>query len=155
MEYLIDIGTRAKAASRALLLTTDNERNAALIKIADSIIAAADFILDENAKDIDKAIENAVKDSLIDRLRLTKERITSMADGLRDIALLNNPLGEIVSENERPNGLLIHKKYGSYLQIFGVKIHYFTNLARTSPATRSDFALRHLTLLYFAAEVMP
>lgn len=110
MEYLIDIGTRSKAASRALLLTTDSERNAALIKIADSIIAAADFILDENAKDIDKAIENAVKDSLIDRLRLTKERIVSMADGLRDIALLNNPLGEIVSENERPNGLLIHKK---------------------------------------------
>lgn len=110
MEYLIDIGTRSKAASRALLLTTDNERNAALIKIADSIIAAADFILDENAKDIDKAIENAVKDSLIDRLRLTKERIASMADSLRDIALLNNPLGEIVSENERPNGLLIHKK---------------------------------------------
>ena len=110
MEYLTDIGARSKAASRELLLTTDIARNDALIRIADSIIDAADFILDENSKDIDKAIENGVKESLIDRLRLTKERIISMADGLRDIATLKNPLGEIISENERPNGLLILKK---------------------------------------------
>ena len=110
MEYLNDIGMRSKAASRELLLTTDMTRNAALIKIADSIISASDYILAENAKDIDKAISSSIKDSLIDRLRLTKERIESMAEGLRDIAALDNPLGEIISKNERPNGLLIHKK---------------------------------------------
>lgn len=110
MEYLNDIGIRSKAASRELLLTTDTMRNAALVKIADSIISASDYILAENAMDIDKAVSAGVKDSLIDRLRLTKERIASMADGLRDIAALDNPLGEIISKNERPNGLLIHKK---------------------------------------------
>lgn len=110
MEYLNNIGARSRAASRVLALTNSEALNSALIKVADSIVSASDFILAENAKDIDAAIKSGVKDSLIDRLRLTNERIVSMADGLRDIAALNSPLGEIISKNERPNGLMISKK---------------------------------------------
>lgn len=110
MEYLDNIGKRAKKASRLLALLTDSEKNNALLKIADTLVAKSDYILSENGKDIAKAVEKGVKASLIDRLRLTDERIISMADGLRGIASLPNPVGETISENVRPNGLKIIKK---------------------------------------------
>ncbi len=110
MEYLITIGARSKSASRQLAQLCDNELNNTLIKVAESIVSNTKYILDENLKDINNAINKGVKDSLIDRLRLTDERIKSMADGLCDIAKLKTPLGDIISKNERPNGLLICKK---------------------------------------------
>lgn len=110
MEYLDNIGARSKDASAKLALITKDKINSALIAAADAIISESTLLLAENKKDIDSAIKNGVKDSLIDRLRLTEERIISMANGLRDIARLDSPVGEIVSKNERPNGLLICKK---------------------------------------------
>ncbi|MBQ8637018.1 MAG: glutamate-5-semialdehyde dehydrogenase [Clostridia bacterium] len=110
MEYLENIGKRAKKAATALALIGKTEKNKALTAAANALIANKDFILSENEKDIDVAKNKGVKDSLIDRLRLTDERIESMADGLMDISALDDPVGEVVSMKERPNGLIIGQK---------------------------------------------
>ena len=110
MEYLENIGKRAKKASAELALIGKSEKNNALTTAANALIANKDFILTENDKDIALAKEKGVKASLIDRLRLTDDRIKSMADGLTDIAALDDPVGEVISMKERPNGLIIGQK---------------------------------------------
>lgn len=110
MEYLNNIGMRAKAASRELALIGKTEKNNALLAAADALCQNADLLLAENEKDISAAKERGVKASLIDRLKLTPERIAAMADGLRDIAALDDPVGEFITMKERPNGLVIGQK---------------------------------------------
>ncbi|MBQ7794463.1 MAG: glutamate-5-semialdehyde dehydrogenase [Clostridia bacterium] len=110
MEYLDNIGKRAKAASRELALIGKNDKNNALCAAADALCASTEYILAENVKDIENAIAKGVKESLIDRLRLDEKRVTAMASGLRDIAALPDPVGEVISMTERPNGLVIGQK---------------------------------------------
>lgn len=110
MEYLDNIGKRAKKAAAELALIGKSEKNNALNTAANALIANKDFILTENDKDISLAKKKGVKDSLIDRLRLTEERIRAMSDGLTDIAALDDPVGEVISMKERPNGLIIGQK---------------------------------------------
>lgn len=110
MEYLESIGKRAKKAASELALIGKSEKNSALIAAAKALVENKDFILTENDKDITLATEKGVKDSLIDRLRLTDARIKAMADGLSDIAGLDDPVGEVISMKERPNGLIIGQK---------------------------------------------
>ncbi|MEE0945053.1 MAG: glutamate-5-semialdehyde dehydrogenase [Clostridia bacterium] len=110
MEYLDNIGKRAKKAAAELVLIGKSEKSNALTSAAKALIANKDFILAENDKDITLAKEKGVKDSLIDRLRLTDDRLKAMADGLTDIAALDDPVGEVISMKERPNGLIIGQK---------------------------------------------
>ena len=110
MEYLESIGKRAKKAASELALIGKSEKNSALIAAAKALVENKDFILTENDKDIALAKEKGVKESLIDRLRLTDDRIKAMADGLSDIAGLDDPVGEVISMKERPNGLIIGQK---------------------------------------------
>ncbi|MBS7298789.1 MAG: glutamate-5-semialdehyde dehydrogenase [Eubacteriales bacterium] len=110
MEYLDNIGKRAKKAAAELALIGKSEKNNALNTAAKALITNKDFILTENDKDIALAKEKGVKESLIDRLRLTNDRIKAMADGLSDIAALDDPVGEVISMKERPNGLIIGQK---------------------------------------------
>lgn len=110
MEYLDKIGARAKEASRILAKLRQGEKIAALKTAADLLEENMEYILSENAKDISSAREKGVKESLIDRLCLTKERVLGMSEGLRQIAKLDDPIGEVISMKERPNGLIIGKK---------------------------------------------
>lgn len=110
MEYLNEIGKRAKKASFQLGKLTNEKKNEALCTIADELENDYQSILNANEKDVKKAKENGMKESLIDRLSLSKSRIEGMANGLRKVAKLDNPVGEVLSMKQRPNGLMIGEK---------------------------------------------
>src|SRR5208282_5182013 len=100
---------RAKVASRPLAGTTTEQRNAALKQVAEALVARADDIIFKNDIDTEAATEAGLSAALIDRLKLDAKRIKGMADGLLEIAALPDPLGEVLEEIKRPNGLLIQK----------------------------------------------
>ena len=102
----LEILKRAKAAKQALLLLSDSDKNAALIAMADALEANADVILAANAAECEAAI-GKIAPVMIDRLRLTPERIKGMADGIRDVVALPSPLGRTLAEHTCPNGLEI------------------------------------------------
>lgn len=104
-----DICKDAKRASSILHAKLDSDVNYLLIKIAEKIEIAKDFILKENKKDIDEAIKKNKASSLIDRLTLNQDRIKNIANSVREIAKLPNPIGKILMETTRPNGLKIRK----------------------------------------------
>ena len=110
MEALEIIGGRAKEAAAKLNLLGQEEKAAALRAAAEALRREADVLLEANEGDVARAQEKGIKDSLIDRLRLTKDRIDSMAAGLEEVAMLEDPIGEIISMKKRPNGLMIGQK---------------------------------------------
>lgn len=107
---LLTKGTLAKKASYKLSVTDAETKNKALLAIADALEANCERILTANQADLDNAEKNGMTNAMLDRLRLTKERISSMAEGVRQVAALPDPIGEIIDEWERPNGLKIAKK---------------------------------------------
>ncbi|WP_024350271.1 glutamate-5-semialdehyde dehydrogenase [Aurantimonas coralicida] len=110
IDTLMDaIGKRARAAARRLALAPTETKNAALLAMADALAASTDTILAENAADLDRAAEAGMAASFVDRLTLTPDRITAMADGLRAIAALPDPVGATVTAWDRPNGLAIER----------------------------------------------
>ncbi|PPB10811.1 glutamate-5-semialdehyde dehydrogenase [Brevibacillus laterosporus] len=88
----------AQHASRKLALLTSEQKNAALRAIKEQLVADQAYILAENKHDVDKATESGQLNSLIDRLSLTPERITALADSLEDLAVLTDPIGETTAE---------------------------------------------------------
>lgn len=103
-----DILKQAKAAKRILAKLSSEQKNDALFAMADSLIASVDEILDENLKDIEAA-RGVISDVMIDRLTLTKERIEGMAEGIRAVAKLPDPVGDVLERIERENGMVIEK----------------------------------------------
>ena len=99
---------RAKQAAARLGTQTAAQRASALPAMADALIAAKDTILNENAKDL-AAAEGVISAVMLDRLRLDEGRIRAMAEGIRQVAALPDPVGEIIEEHRRDNGLLIRK----------------------------------------------
>ena len=110
MNYLKNMGERAVLAARSLNRLNDEEKNRALCAAADRLVEKAEAIIFANAKDVECAEKAKMSPALVDRLRLDKKRIEQMSDGLRQIAELPSPLGEIVFESVRPNGLHIRQK---------------------------------------------
>lgn len=110
MKYLEELGVKAKKASTLLNRMLQDEKNEALKACAQGLLDATQEILAANENDVQQAIRNGVKSSLIDRLRLTSERIQDMADGLLQIRTLQDPIGEVLSMTVRPNGLTIGQK---------------------------------------------
>lgn len=108
--YMEVLGTRAKAASREGANLSTDEKNRGLLSVAEELCQQKEFLLAENAKDVELAVEKGVKQSLIDRLALTEERIEAMAEGLRQIVTLDDPIGEVLGMKNRPNGLRVGKK---------------------------------------------
>ncbi|MEE1085584.1 MAG: glutamate-5-semialdehyde dehydrogenase [Schaedlerella sp.] len=108
--YMEVLGTRAKAASREGAKLSTDEKNRGLLSVAEELCRQKDFLLKENAKDVAIAVEKGVKQSLIDRLQLNDERIEGMAEGLRQIVTLDDPIGEVLGMKNRPNGLRVGKK---------------------------------------------
>ena len=104
------MGQLAKAASRSLMKLEQNEKNACLLSVAKNLVASTEAILKANAKDLENGIANNMPESLQDRLRLTVERIEGIAEGVRQVAALDDPVGEVLSMRSRPNGLMVGRK---------------------------------------------
>lgn len=104
------MGKLAKEASRTLNKLSKPMKNACLLTVAKNLIDNTEQILEANAKDIANGKANHMPESLLDRLQLTPERIEGIAEGVRQVAALEDPIGEVLSMKERPNGLLIGKK---------------------------------------------
>lgn len=110
MKTLQELGMAAQEAKPIFAKLTTEEKNKALIAVADGLVADADKILEQNAIDMENGRKNNMKAGLLDRLLLTKERIEAMAEGLRQIAGLEDPVGEVLETFERPNGLKVVQK---------------------------------------------
>ncbi len=110
MEHVYKQAEAAKKASYALGIMGTDEKNTVLLAIADALEADSAEILKENAKDVEAAKAAGRTPALIDRLALTDARIKGMADGLRQVAALSDPIGEVIHTVKRPNGLEIGKK---------------------------------------------
>ena len=104
---LIIKGKKAKEASYTLSFASTNEKNNGLLKISESLIKRCDEILEENKKDIEKAIEKGTSNAMLDRLKLDEERVKSIANAVADVVKLDDPIGEVTSMFKRPNGLRI------------------------------------------------
>ena len=104
----LELLQRAKAAKTAMALADTDAKNAALLAMADALEAHAGAILAANGLDLEAA-KGTVSDVMLDRLALSEERIAGMAQGVREVAALPDPAGEILSRVERPNGLIIEK----------------------------------------------
>lgn len=109
MEYLNDLGKRAVSAKYVLQKLTEEKKNEVLKASAKSLVERAPEILEANGKDLKRGEENGMHPGLLDRLRLDEKRIAAMAEGLIQISQLPDPIGEILEESTRPNGLRIQK----------------------------------------------
>lgn len=107
---LLEICQRAKTAERELGRIKTTQKNEALCKIAQDLCMHTEEILKENEKDLEQAKAKNMPSGLIDRLCLTKDRIVQMAEGLKQIAGLDDPIGEVLGMKQRPNGLMIGQK---------------------------------------------
>ncbi|MDR3258019.1 MAG: glutamate-5-semialdehyde dehydrogenase [Fusobacteriaceae bacterium] len=104
------IGKSSKIAAMELAKLSTKVKNFVLVKSAQDLIRNSQKILDINKKDVEEAIKNKVKDAFIDRLTLTEARIESMANGLIQVASLNDPVGEYIFTKTLPNGLIVGQK---------------------------------------------
>lgn len=110
MSKLILKGQRAKEASYELMNATTTQKNEALLKMAEKLLENKDYIIKENKKDLDMAIEKGTTEAMLDRLKLDEKRLADMADGLKEVVALADPVGEVTSMWKRPNGLQIGKQ---------------------------------------------
>ncbi|MCP1102276.1 glutamate-5-semialdehyde dehydrogenase [Lachnospiraceae bacterium PAL113] len=110
MSYMQVIGKKAKEASGLISVLGQEVKNKALEEVAQALIEDTKGILDGNKRDLENAKASGMKASLLDRMLLNEERIGAMAEGLRDIAKLKDPIGEFERVEVRPNGLRIGKK---------------------------------------------
>lgn len=106
---MADIGRRARAAARPLAVATTAAKNAALLAMAEAIVAREQDILDANAIDVSNGQESGLSASFMDRLKLDPARVRAMADGIREIAALRDPVGDVMAQWDRPNGLHIER----------------------------------------------
>jgi glutamate-5-semialdehyde dehydrogenase len=108
-QVIEDLAKRGRNASLALASASTVDKNKALHHIAEALESNRKTLTEENQKDLDAAMDNGLSDAMIDRLRLTHKRIDGMAKGLRQLIDLPDPVGALIEEKERPNGLKIRK----------------------------------------------
>jgi glutamate-5-semialdehyde dehydrogenase len=106
-EEAIRLGKQAKAASRKLAPLSSEEKNRALRLIAEQLESRSDYLIEENQKDLTAAKQAGISEAMLDRIALSPSRVHGMAKGLRDVAALPDPVGEIVKMWRRPNGLQV------------------------------------------------
>ncbi|MGK3613940.1 gamma-glutamyl phosphate reductase [Bacillus cereus] len=111
MNEVLAKGKRAKEVARDLVLKSTSQKNEALAAIAERLIVETAYILEENKRDIEEGKAKGFSDSLLDRLMLTEQRIVDMTEGIKQLIELRDPVGERVSEWERPNGLSIQEMH--------------------------------------------
>ena len=108
-ETMMDLGLNAKIASGLLANFSGEQKNSALLELRKNLKIFANELIDVNKKDVENANTNKLSTAIIDRLTLTSDRITNMIQSLDEIIQLKNPVGHIISEWKRPNGLHIQK----------------------------------------------
>ena len=109
MKTLLESAAAAKAAAAAVAQLTTEEKNAALLAMADALEARCAEVLAANGADMARERANGMSEDMLDRLMLNEKRVADMALGLRQVAELPDPVGEVLREWERPNGLRIRK----------------------------------------------
>lgn len=107
---LLDICKQAKKIAPKIGILDTNTKNQTLLTVADFLVKEQNFILDANKIDIENGKKNHMPEGLLDRLLLTEVRIAQMAEGLRQVAALDDPIGEVLGMKKRPNGLMIGQK---------------------------------------------
>ncbi len=110
MTELIQKGTAAKNASFKLMNLSQTTKSNVLKAIADALVENTDYLINENAKDIANAKAKGISDAMLDRLSVNAKRIADMADGVRSVEALQDPIGEVTYMTKRPNGLMIGQK---------------------------------------------
>lgn len=110
MSYIEELGIAAKKAEKAICGISQQKKNAVLEAIAQKLIDNTERIISENAKDLENAVKNEMSVAMQDRLRLSAQRIEAMAQGVREIVALKDPIGEVIGGGELPNGLRVTKK---------------------------------------------
>src|SRR6266513_243429 len=108
-EQMTQLARQAKAASRELARLTTAEKNDCLLAMADALEQNRDDLKKANARDLDTAAKMGLSTAMLDRLRLDDKRIAAMAEALREVAALPDPVGKILDERVRPNGLKLQK----------------------------------------------
>ena len=108
-EYCVETGRRAKRAATAMALAGSDAKNAWLVESASRLRLSQAALLEANQADLDAAPGYGLTEAQTDRLRLSAERIESIASGLEEVAALPDPIGEIIDKTVRPNGLEIAK----------------------------------------------
>ena len=108
--YLIDIGIKSKEAAYELGVSSTKKKDDALIFMAEELINAKEDIIKANKIDLEIAKSKGTSEAMLDRLALSNERIEGMADGLKDVVKLQDPIGEVISMWQRPNGLQIGQR---------------------------------------------
>ncbi len=108
-KYIKNLVKKAKEASYKLANLDSEKKNAMLFRMADSLLENREFILKENAKDVKTALKNKLPDSFVDRLTLSEKRLNEMSHSLKEIAKLPDPVGKIIGEWQRPNGIKLKK----------------------------------------------
>jgi glutamate-5-semialdehyde dehydrogenase len=106
-DYMADVGQRARAAAREIGRAETGGKNTALLAIADRIDADAEYLQQQNRQDLENGKANGLDAASLDRLALTDERIAGMSEGLRQIAALQDPIGEITDMAYRPSGIQV------------------------------------------------
>jgi len=109
-EEMIDLAVAARQASRQIATLSSAIKNELLFKMAAALEDASEQLQLENEKDLSRARKNNMATAMIDRLTLTSERIRGMADGLREVAALSDPVGEITGMWLRPNGIQVGRQ---------------------------------------------
>ncbi|WP_270337837.1 glutamate-5-semialdehyde dehydrogenase [Streptococcus infantarius] len=110
MGYIDELGKNVKIASLSLVKLGAAEKNKILAQVADALLAETDFILQENARDVAKAQENGISPVMVDRLRLDAGRIEGIVEGVRQVADLQDPIGQVVRGYTNLDGLKIVQK---------------------------------------------
>ena len=128
MSSLIEMGQKAKDAAVVLATLSTPAKNKALLASADALLAAKAEILAKNKADVDAAVEAGIKGAFIDRLMLTEARLADMAEGLRQVAKLDDPVGEVLSMKTLDNGLVIGQKRVS-MGVIGIIFEARPNVA--------------------------
>ncbi len=107
---LLELCKQAKNAAARIGILDTKQKNELLYRAAAGLEKETDFLLRENERDMENGRKNHMPEALLDRLLLSAERIAQMAEGLREVADLDDPIGEVLSMKKRPNGLMIGKK---------------------------------------------
>ena len=143
--YIRDMATRARSAAAELAKMTTDEKNAALLAIADALEAHRGEIAAANAADVARAKGNGISPSMLDRLTLTPARFDAMVAGVRHVASLPDPVGETIWTRERPSGIKIRKvrvPFGVIAVVFESRPNVFVDTAALCLKTGNAVILR-------------
>lgn len=110
VDQILEMGSKARLASRELMGVTEEQKNQALMEMADALERDRDTIQKANSLDVEDARESGLSDAMVDRLVLNEDRMGAMIKGLRDIALLPDPVGKVLKSWEKENGLVLQKR---------------------------------------------